>query len=119
MLAHWKTSGDLGFTTVEAAEWDLFCKHLVNSGILLTDRVDTLIWNGGDNSGILTAKNAYDTLATNMWIRSTSWWHRTLWDQDLALKIKLFSWLMMEGKILTWDNLQRRGWVGPSVCCLC
>jgi hypothetical protein len=37
----------------------------------------------------------------------------------MPLKIKLFLWLSMEGKILTWDSLQKRGWEGPGRCPLC
>ena len=30
-----------------------------------------------------------------------------------------FVWLVIENHILTWDNLSKRGWIGPSWCCLC
>jgi hypothetical protein len=42
-----------------------------------------------------------------------------LWKWDCPLKIKLFAWLVAENKILTWKNLQKRGWVGPRICHLC
>jgi hypothetical protein len=32
----------------------------------------------------------------------------------MPLKIKAFIWLALEGKILTWDSLQKRGWEGPG-----
>jgi ribonuclease HI len=35
------------------------------------------------------------------------------------LKIKLFTWLSVEDKILTWENLLKKGWEGPSFCPLC
>jgi hypothetical protein len=35
------------------------------------------------------------------------------------VKIKLFCWLIAENKILTWKNLQKRGWKGPGMCSLC
>jgi hypothetical protein len=31
-------------------------------------------------------------------------------------EIKDFIWLAMDKKILTWDNFQKRSWVGPSRC---
>jgi ribonuclease HI len=37
----------------------------------------------------------------------------------LSLKLKLFIWLLAENKILTWKNLQKRGWKGPGICILC
>jgi hypothetical protein len=44
-------------------------------------------------------------------------WRRHLW--DIAQKIRLFTWLIIENKILTWDTLQRKGWEGPSIFHLC
>jgi hypothetical protein len=35
------------------------------------------------------------------------------------MKIKLFNWLLVEDKVLSWKNLQKRGWNGPGICCLC
>jgi hypothetical protein len=46
-------------------------------------------------------------------------WRQAVWKWDIQLKIKLFIWLAAENKILTWDNLQQRGWEGPSRCHLC
>lgn len=37
----------------------------------------------------------------------------------LPLKIKCFAWISLEDKILTWDNLLKKGFVGPSFCVLC
>jgi len=35
------------------------------------------------------------------------------------LNLNIFFWLFLEGKIVTWDSLQRRGWSGPGFCILC
>jgi hypothetical protein len=37
----------------------------------------------------------------------------------MPLKLKLFAWLAGLDKLLTWAALQRRGWMGPSICLLC
>ena len=42
-----------------------------------------------------------------------------LWDKDLPKKISCFIWLALRNKILTWENLQKRGKVGPGMCALC
>ena len=42
--------------------------------------------------------------------------YRYLWICHLLLKIKLFTWLVMENKILTGDNYQKRGDIGPNIC---
>jgi hypothetical protein len=77
------------------------------------------MWTGGDQSGLLSVKNVYNALALKFWPQQISTWRRQLWTWDLAYKIKLFIWLALERKILTWDSLQKRGWVGPSICSLC
>jgi hypothetical protein len=46
-------------------------------------------------------------------------WRRHLWQLDLAQKIKFFTWLAIENKILTWDTVQRKGWEGPHIFHLC
>jgi hypothetical protein len=46
-------------------------------------------------------------------------WRKALWSWSCPLKIKLFTWLVVENKILTWDILQRRGFKGPGRCQLC
>jgi hypothetical protein len=48
---------------------------------------------------------------------------RKEWNKIWALKhwpkISLFLWLVTHSSILTWDNLSKRGFVGPSICMLC
>jgi hypothetical protein len=78
-----------------------------------------LIWIGGDLSGFITVKNVYNALAKDYWSTLIIGWRRQLWTWDLAHKIKLFLWLALENKILTWENLRKRGWEGPSFCSLC
>lgn len=41
------------------------------------------------------------------------------WKTKIPLKIKIFMWLSREGKILTKDNLAKRGWVGDQTCHFC
>jgi hypothetical protein len=46
-------------------------------------------------------------------------WYSEIWKWQIPLKVKLFVWLLLEQKILTWDNLLKRGFQGPSICVLC
>jgi hypothetical protein len=34
-------------------------------------------------------------------------------------KIKMFKWLVLHNQILTWENLKKRGFIGPSRCHIC
>ena len=42
-----------------------------------------------------------------------------LWTLNIPLKICCFTWLLGRGRILTWEQLQHRGYQGPSWCVLC
>ena len=42
-----------------------------------------------------------------------------IWKCNIPLKLICFIWLCLENRINTWDNLIKRGWVGPNRCCLC
>jgi zinc-binding in reverse transcriptase len=42
-----------------------------------------------------------------------------LWKLKLPLKVYCFLWLVVQNKILTTDNLSRKGWVGPLSCVFC
>jgi hypothetical protein len=48
---------------------------------------------------------------------------RKVWNKIWSLKhwpkINIFLWLVAHGSILTWDNLTKRGFIGPSICPLC
>jgi hypothetical protein len=52
-------------------------------------------------------------------VAESVFWYSDLWRWQLPLKIKLFMWLLLEQKILTWESLYKRGFLGPSRCVLC
>lgn len=78
-----------------------------------------MLWSGGDCSGYLIVKNVYAAITNTLWNTNISGWRKQLWSLHLAPKIKLFTWLLIENKLNTWDILQRKGWVGPNICQLC
>ena len=41
-----------------------------------------------------------------------------IWNGIMPKKICCFIWLALMNKLLTWDNLQKRGWTKPSICFL-
>jgi len=93
--------------------------ELSRSGIPLNDTDDQMLWSGGDCSGYLIVKNVYAAITNTLWNTNISGWRKQLWSLHLAPKIKLFTWLLIENKLNTWDILQRKGWVGPNICQLC
>ena len=45
--------------------------------------------------------------------------HAFLWSCIIPMKIRCFIWMALANKILTWENLQKRGWIEPGICALC
>jgi hypothetical protein len=87
--------------------------------VQLQNKEDELMWTKGDKSRLISIKNVYTTLTNNLWHQSIGGCKIHLWFWNIAQKIKLFTWLAIENKILTWDILQQKGWEGPSICQLC
>jgi hypothetical protein len=115
----WKLDRELGLGDEEAKKWEAFSKALKHKGIFLMDSPYEMVWKRNTSMGIMTGKNTYDAIKTNIWTRSTNWCHNAMWKWDMILKIKVFTWLLMENRILTWENLQIRGWKVSRICAMC
>lgn len=46
------------------------------------------------------------------------WWIKVCYIK-VPLKIRLFMWLTLSNKVLTWEVLTKRSWKGSSICPLC
>jgi zinc-binding in reverse transcriptase len=44
---------------------------------------------------------------------------RSVWALKISLKVKLFWWLSLKNRILTQDNVHKRGWSRSLNCCFC
>jgi hypothetical protein len=87
--------------------------------VQLRRKTDTLLWMGRDTSGRILVKNIYEAIENKKKNKEIGGWRKALWSWEVPLKLKLFNWLMIENKLLTWEILQRRGFVGPGWCILC
>jgi hypothetical protein len=120
LAAAWKTSFDLNLTGAQALEWTSFTAELNKAGIYLSeDQADCLLWSGGDGSGTFSVKNCYNAIISSHNLPVIQGWKLSLWKHRVQLKIILFFWLAVENRILTWDILQAKGWIGPGLCILC
>jgi hypothetical protein len=116
----WKSSAELGLTGYLSVDWLNLITELNGVGVTLrTNEEDVLIWTGGDKKGVLTVKNVYAAILSLQDLPALSGWQSHIWKWHLPLKVILFFWLAINNKILTWDILQKKGWVGPSYCILC
>ena len=69
--------------------------------------------------GEVSASLAYDLIVSSQVPLSNNKTQARIWKYGIPLKLKCFVWLVLEKRISTWDNLMRKGWVGPSKCCIC
>ena len=70
--------------------------------------VDQLRWLS-TTSGLFEVRSYYRLLTSH---NTTNFPWRSIWQSRVPHKVAVFSWLVAQGKILTLDNLRRRGfWV--------
>eukprot|EP00253_Pinus_taeda_P004682 PITA_04682 len=80
--------------------------------ILNSNLNDQLRW-GKNKTGLFNLKEA-KRIDAGLDLNIDKTWKET-WENPHWMKVKLFKWLVQQGKILTWDNLRKRGF-GPSRC---
>jgi zinc-binding in reverse transcriptase len=45
--------------------------------------------------------------------------YEVMWKSHIPFKIQIFLWLVRKNKIITWVNLQKKGWKGCITCLFC
>jgi hypothetical protein len=95
LSTYWIDATKLGFIDDLASEWEAYISALSGTGIQLNEIKDELSWSGGDGSGTPSARNLYKALLESMWSHNISGWCYKLWKWKLALKLKLFFWLLL------------------------
>jgi hypothetical protein len=78
---------------------------------------DILRW-GHSPKGTFNIQEAYAIKTCSDLFPPRKAWNK-IWSLKHWPKISLFLWLVTHASILTWDNLTKRGFVGPSICMLC
>eukprot|EP00253_Pinus_taeda_P016597 PITA_16597 len=92
-------------------------QELSHRKIKTSNKQDRLRW-GHTTKGVFTTKEAYTLrYAQNHNDKDQLW--SNIWQSKLWPKVSTFLWLLSKKRILTWDNLQRRGFIEPSRCANC
>jgi hypothetical protein len=86
--ANWLNILELGLAGDLAVEWESHIILLIDSIISLSDTQDELRWMRGDGTGLLTTKNVYNALASELWQKNNGGVRRKLWSWDFPQKIK-------------------------------
>jgi len=114
----WRDSTFFRFNGDWKILWDKFIGTLKRLGIQLSLEDDKLTWIYS-LSGSVDAKSAYSQLMADKGPMEDVWWDLKIWKWTIPCKIKCFFWLLLNHRVLTWDVMCRRGWIGPGYCILC
>ena len=91
--------------------------HLAGIAPLCQNKRDKRGW--GDHSGNYTASEGYQRFSADFNVPGNPKVWNYNWTNTTLPKIDLFTWTLLHGKILTGENLERKGIVGPFRCPLC
>eukprot|EP00253_Pinus_taeda_P003713 PITA_03713 len=108
----WKTINQIIPDSTEATQLSL-AKELKKRRILKEAGADKLRW-GYEEKGIFTAKEAYKIILKDRLNKDKAW--EKIWNPSIWPKILTFLWLLAHNRILSWDNLRKRKFAGPSIC---
>lgn len=64
---------------------------------------------------MFTTKEEYHLLYHPTQVIKDQLWDK-VWKPSTWPKVSTFLWLLSKQQILTWDNLQKEGFIGPSKC---
>ena len=70
---------------------------------------DRLIWTRNSTNGDYTTKQGYEMAIIDQTGGNKSWLWGFLWASNNPLKTILTFWLAINNKLLTWENMRRRG----------
>ena len=101
-----------GRRTFEEIEQELNLRKIKTS-----EQQDKVHW-GHTPKGMFTAKEAYQLLCLPRETAKDQLWDQ-IWQPGIWSKVSTFLWLLSKKRILTWENLQKRGFIGPSRCPNC
>ena len=99
--------------------WESYISDMPHGGIKLTNENDSIHWSDNTVNGEDSTCLKYRLIVSANSSKTHDWLHAQIWAWHLSLKVKCFIWLSLGNCILTSDNLLKKGWCGPNICCLC
>ena len=118
-FTRWKKDEPPGLVGDQKEEWNNFFKGMVGSDFVINNSKYILLWSWDKKIGNANANLAYKFRMVELREVEPYFWYNELWNWQLPLKVKLFVWLMLKQRILTWEKLNKRGFSGTSRCVLC
>ena len=109
--SYWLTATDLDLGGDWYHIWNNYIKGLEHGRIRLGMNTDSMLWAYKNYTGSITVAIAYDSVADSFADSQCETYsiHQILWNLKIPEKICYFIWILTSNKVLTWDQLKRRG----------
>lgn len=115
----WKEAESMGMPDSLAQIWRNIRVSLRNSGIFRSSEVNFLIWRVSKGTNLICVSDIYQNMISFKNDLPKPIFPTVFWKTDCPPKMTYFSWLTFHNKNLSWENLKKRGWIGPSLCLFC
>ncbi|CAL1352894.1 unnamed protein product [Linum trigynum] len=102
----------------ERERLDLIQKLLLLPPDLISAGPAKLIWKPS-MSGDFSVKSMYTVFSHDRLPGIVDFPHKVVWDSFAPTKVKAFLWLLKHGRVLTHENLKKRGLSLASMCIMC
>lgn len=113
----WPYADDLGLAINWLEDWAHFTSALRLAHVHIREAEDELVWYFPNAGGKYSTKMGYQVLI-NIENGDNCWWYKPMWSLKGPLKAKLFFWLILQNRVLTWERIQCRGKHSPGYCYL-
>lgn len=115
----WKDANDLRMPESLVMLWNFVKDSLGSCEFHRSGSADPLIWTVPNAKLSVRVKDIYSDIINLKVSHSSFIYPLMFWKSGCPLKLIFFSWLVFHNKNLTWKNLRKRNWHGPSRCPMC
>lgn len=99
--------------------WNRYIHQLSMDRISLNHDVDKIYFHDDATKGHISIKGIYNYISSSHGGPQDKCWFYRVWSWHMPINIFLSNWLVWRNKVLTWENLCKRGFEGPGKCSLC
>lgn len=117
VMARWKHPDEW---SVVGLNEDCVELHNILSGTCCSSLLDGDVLSWSPNpKGVYSVASGYQFLLSHRLEGVEVQWWKKVWNKFSSPKCNLFVWTLAQNRCLTWDNIQKRGFQGPSIYVLC
>ena len=78
-----------------------------------------MVWMYNKSIGSVQATLMYELIANISVTSRPAGIFVKIWKLNIPVNIICVNWICLSNKVHTWDDLIKKGWIGPNRCCLC